>query len=271
MIRQIENIRYKLYVPCGNTTALVIGLEKDAAARRDIQDRLLSAHPEVEQVGFVNESSGPNELTMAGGEFCGNAARSAAYHYLDGKPGDIKIQVSGAKRELAAGVTDNLRAWVEMPVVDDGVSTVGDGLFLVKLEGIEHFVVSEYRSRRYLAKYHSTRDVTELLSDARAILSECEPSAGARAAATGVIFCGETAGAQTIHPCVFVDSLGTAAYETACGSGSAAVAAAHCHAAGCREATLSLTQPSGMQISAAVTVSVDKKYSIIISGPVYEI
>ena len=53
---------------------------------KKINDFIMKKHKNVEQVGFIN-INGIKELQMAGGEFCENATRSAAYSYLNGKQG----------------------------------------------------------------------------------------------------------------------------------------------------------------------------------------
>ena len=76
-----EELHYSIWDPAGNITALVesnvlITDQPTAAAK------IMSCHPEVEQVGFVRfypeQSDTQAELRMAGGEFCGNASMCAA-------------------------------------------------------------------------------------------------------------------------------------------------------------------------------------------------
>ena len=74
------NIRYSIWDPSGNITALVespIPIER----QRTVASELMVRHPAVEQVGFVSlspENDADAALRMAGGEFCGNAGMSAA-------------------------------------------------------------------------------------------------------------------------------------------------------------------------------------------------
>lgn len=62
--------------PGGNTTAIVEGIPSSQLERRRINDVIMKQYPKVEQVGFLDRSL--PRLQMAGGEFCGNATRSAA-------------------------------------------------------------------------------------------------------------------------------------------------------------------------------------------------
>ena len=64
--------------PAGNITLLVV-TPCPADAYPQIAEKLLAAEPDAEQVGFIEGISGSMiSLRMAGGEFCGNAAFSAA-------------------------------------------------------------------------------------------------------------------------------------------------------------------------------------------------
>ena len=74
------DIKYKIFNPSGNITALVIGDNFTTEQRRIINDEIMSKEKDVEQVGFVSEFE--KKLTMAGGEFCGNATRCAAKFYM---------------------------------------------------------------------------------------------------------------------------------------------------------------------------------------------
>ncbi len=105
---------YKIYIPSGNPTALVLKMERDLEKRKEINDKIMNLYDYVEQVGFINQDINNPELLMAGGEFCGNATRCAVYYYLNGKPGNLKIKVSGVKNKLKAGIIGK-NVWVDMP------------------------------------------------------------------------------------------------------------------------------------------------------------
>ena len=274
-------------------TALVGVLEKDADKRRLIQDMIMNKNREVEQVGFVGFDGGSPALLMTGGEFCGNAARSAAWHFLDGKPGEISIRVSGASKPIKAGFSDDLGAWAEMPLDGCSVRSAGDGMVWVDMEGISHLVLTADASAKYLKNCIGINkneneneidivdkvykvDEEQLLRHAGKLLNSHPSSANA----CGVIFTGSALPCEAnrntkehklrIYPCVFVATAGTTFYETACGSGSAAVAIAEGVKSG-RSLTLGLLQPSGMTIEATVEIS---RYPItlptraLISGPI---
>lgn len=94
-------INYSLYDPSGNITALVSG-SYNAAERIKIADEIMKNEPSCEQVGFVSYGKNANlaELTMAGGEFCGNASMCAAIElftalYAYCCSGFLKVKCSG--------------------------------------------------------------------------------------------------------------------------------------------------------------------------------
>jgi len=112
--------------------------------RKKLNDFLMECYPNIEQVGFINTDINNAELTMAGGEFCGNATRSSAWIILGGKPGTIDIKVSGVDKKLKAGVTENLEAFAQMPIYSEVSNIVFDAPntknCLVKMEGIVHYI-----------------------------------------------------------------------------------------------------------------------------------
>jgi len=112
----MKTYSYTIYRPAGNDTALVSGIVKSKALRKKINDAIMQKNANVEQVGFIEKIKGQYRLLMAGGEFCGNALRSAAFAFLNGKPGEIKIKVSGVKKPLKAGVHKKGNAWAQMPI-----------------------------------------------------------------------------------------------------------------------------------------------------------
>ena len=48
-------IKYKIYNPAGNITALVIGDKYTKEEKRLINDKIMEKEPNVEQVGFLSE------------------------------------------------------------------------------------------------------------------------------------------------------------------------------------------------------------------------
>lgn len=207
--------RGQIYEPGGNTTALIMGTRRTTMEKTLINEHVMRYIPCVEQVGFVNEEK--YELIMAGGEFCGNATRSAAYFYLNGNPGEIEISVSGVSKTLRAGVTKTGEAWAEMPVYKElsSVSMIDTGVYKVMLEGITHVVILPDVAEKYLFVTSDLKDAARKMIEEYGLLKE---------PAAGIIFV-EKKGEDEymIHPCVFVPAIETMFYETACGSGSTAL------------------------------------------------
>ncbi|MDR2606730.1 MAG: hypothetical protein LBC38_05565 [Oscillospiraceae bacterium] len=175
-------MEYRIYSPGGNDTALVLG--DDFTDYKAINDAIMAAHPNVEQVGFLSADS--YTLTMAGGEFCGNASRAACFHYLDGKPGELTLNTAG--QLIKCGIDAAGEVWLELPA--PAVTRIDEGLYAVKLDGITHIVVTE----------------------------DSPP-------AVGMIISKTSVSSNTISPFVYVKSVETFVSETACLSGTIAAAA----------------------------------------------
>ena len=122
----LNNLNLTILNPGGNVTALIDGIPTSRSRRKQINDAVMKNFPNVEQVGFFD--SAPSRLVMAGGEFCGNATRCLAYLLLGGKPGEIKISVSGANKPLGAGIDRNGNTWAQMPLPQAAIRKAGDCL-----------------------------------------------------------------------------------------------------------------------------------------------
>lgn len=97
-IFSIGKVKYKIYNPGGNITALVNGSDYTANQKKLINKMIMENNSQVEQVGFLNNKI--NRLEMAGGEFCINATRCAIYEYSKEKKDKIEISVSGTNKNL---------------------------------------------------------------------------------------------------------------------------------------------------------------------------
>jgi len=260
--------KYRILDPSGNVTALVIGLVHDADVRCCIQDAILEKHKNVEQVGFVCEDTSAPQLFMTGGEFCGNATRAAAWHYLEGKPGELSLWVSGVDAEVRAGVSANLDAWAAVPVRIDikKVRRLGEGIFFVKMEGIAHMVLAERQAKEYLRRLDadSLEDKERLKWYAKALL---ERYSLFDRDACGVMFCENVLDMVKIHPCLFINTAGTAYYEMACGSGSIAVALVAAYLRG-SAVNLPILQPSDKIIHTSIEFCDGEACGARISGGV---
>jgi diaminopimelate epimerase len=256
----MSDYSYQILIPGGNDTALVLGRVDDPAERKEINDVLMAQSPNVEQVGFVSSENGQYTLTMAGGEFCGNATRAAAWLFLQGAPGEMRIAVSGVAEPLQAGVTAAGDAWAQMPVHRDlrEIEALEDGIFLVRLEGIAHLVLSAEKAAAYLQAKEDLKEQAKRLLHRHHLLAE---------PAAGVLFLEALPTGLQLHPCVYVSGIHTMFYETACGSGTMAVGLLQARLSG-QDVTLPLRQPSGETITAQVWQQNAAVTRAVISGSI---
>ena len=261
----MKDYNYKIYIPSGNPTALVFGIEKDPARRKEINDEIMEQCDDfVEQVGFVNTDINDPELMMAGGEFCGNATRSAVKYYLNDKQGNLNIKVSGVPERLNAGMDEDGNAWVDMPIIkgayENSVKEINSISAIVRMYGITHVVIEsgdinkEY-NKEELKKYaYSILERENLL---------CEDAAG-------VMFVNKIDDENIeISPVVFVRAINTLFYETACGSGTTAVGVYESYKKK-SDIDVNILQPSGNAINVKTEVDDKNIYNVRISGKVEE-
>ncbi len=243
----MPEIAYSLLNPTGNMTLLV---ESPVPASRQpaLAGKLMALEPETEQVGFVSFPDADGEetvfLRMAGGEFCGNAAMSAAALYLERsgrKDGAVSVCVTGTERPVEVTLTDlsdgSRQGTVAMPkpvsVRREKLPSCGQ-LPVVRFPGITH-VIAE-----------APFDGTLTPENAEKLGPEFCALLGAEA--LGLMFLNRAQGSLT--PLVYVPDAGTLCWESSCASGTTAVGAWLAAEAG-RPLALQLRQPGGtLKISA---------------------
>jgi len=259
-------ITYHIYDPSGNITALVGGDAFTPAERKTINDAIMAAHPEVEQVGFLAEGS--PALTMAGGEFCGNATRSAVLAYLlelDGSASggfrtgssDVSMHIRTCGKDINGGVADmpasapcETEVWCRIPVAGYQICQLDEETIRVDLDGISFLIKEPPVLERLESQFDADSREAGLKAEAGRLLSE----SGIDNDALGVIFkkvpggeaSGSTAGAGHVEivPAIWVKAVDTMFLENACGSGSIAASLAEAFAGRpAREYTI--MQPSG--------------------------
>ena len=212
----MKPVRYVILNPSGNLTALVTewgGAEDEA----EITARLMR---ESEQVAYLDPPSLPGALArirLMGGEFCGNAAMAAAGWLVrdclrSGEEMTVPIEVSGAQGVLfcrVRGLEDGFEGTVEMPRVLGIRPAEAGGIPVteVRMEGITHLI---RENREPLEK-----------EKAEALLKAFAEESGAEAA--GLLDRNPETG--FMRPLVYVRGSGTLVWESACGSGTAAIGA----------------------------------------------
>ena len=185
---------------------------------------------------------------MAGGEFCGNAAMSAAVLYAmrRGTPGaaSVRVLVSGAEMPVPVKLRALGDGGFSCEAVLPGPRRVGEyaGLPLVELPGISHLIVTAPMEKR---------------AAETAARKYC---AGLCAEALGLMLLDEAAG--TLTPLVYVPGVDTLFWENSCASGTAAVGAYLARREG-RCITRTLAEPAG-----SLTVSALPDGAVSLQGTV---
>ena len=251
--------------PAGNITIFVLEPLDDpentaAFARAVFSDSRLGA----EQLGFVFPP-GPDtalwRLEMAGGEFCGNAARcfglyAARMQGLKGKTG-VPVLMSGADKPVLVEVdVENSRAAAEMPepVAMTALKFRGHSLPALIFEGITHIIALDLEPEHDV--FYAIKAAAEKMHFDLLIPSP---------PAVGVMFYNTKTG--FMRPAVYVRSIDTLVFETSCGSGSAALGAWLSREQQDGTAQYAITQPGGV-IDTAVTKKAGEITRITIGGEV---
>ena len=197
------NIEYEIYNPGGNITALVINKNYNKKEIKDINDYLLNKYKQVEQVAFLDIDK--NNLKMAGGEFCVNAARCALYYsikilnkdeitFLDKR---IKGKINNNYISIKYDINKNIK-----DIIKTNARTI------VYLEGIS-IVILDKETNDLLLKQKSMNKIKTILKDL-----------DINDKAVGIVLIDE----YSINPFIWVKDIDTLYNETACGSASIATA-----------------------------------------------
>ncbi|MDR0550604.1 MAG: hypothetical protein LBG72_01155 [Spirochaetaceae bacterium] len=276
--------------PAGNITAFVLdGARYNVCGRRELAASIMRkgvlkpGWQPVEQVGFVYKPDEPPggeapevrrglwHLEMAGGEFCGNAARSfgllaAAIEGINN--GLVKISVSGAAKPIDVQVDIGQR--LIMPQNSSG------NMPPLPLEG-KASAACPPPERRAIVRYANTDyalyffpGIAHLIAPELAPTSDtffalktaCESLYGEQPA-FGVMFTKYS----FVTPAVYVREPETFVFESSCGSGSAAFA---CHLLETKkniETEIAVQQPGGI-IEVAITKQNGLVTSLRIGGMV---
>lgn len=204
-------MEYFIADPAGNITAFVLGSPDDRAAKKLLSESALK----IEQVAFLSapQQGGHIKCDMAGGEFCGNACRAAAYYYsLRQTPkhaAEVIVEMSGTGGKPVKVIVEADRdtSFAQMPLPEDMTLIDWDGneLPAVVFAGITH-VVAPFQ---YIESMDLSRGKMHDMS--------CK----LKTAALGVMFLRED---NYLKPLVWVDQAGSLIWESSCGSGSTACA-----------------------------------------------
>ena len=248
-------IKYSIYKPAGNDTAIVYGTNYTEEQKKKINDVIMKKHANIEQVGFISNIN--KELQMAGGEFCGNATRCAAYNFLNGTEGNLEILVN-SEDMVEAGVDCNKMAWCEIPLYKykNVIQEKDAGIYIVKIKGITLVIIKDFISKKYLNNGYDLKKIGKQIIEKYELKNN---------SAVGVIFCENEDKVIRIKPVVWVKNIDTLFVETACGSGSIAVCMVEAFSKK-QSVVIDIEQPSGLIITSKVSYEKDKFSKAIISG-----
>ncbi len=219
---------YYVFDPTGNITVLIDG-ERDKSTADEIMERV----PAAEQTGFVTD--GGLTLTMAGGEFCGNASMcAAALYFLKNDVTDVTLKVSGADSpvRVTTETTENgtLRCTVEMPkctgVTEEKLEADGKEYVFpcARMQGIYHLI-----SEGLLDEKNAEKNIRKWCADLGAD-------------ALGIMLYDDAK--KELKPLVFVPGADTLFWESSCASGSCAVGAYLAKKSG-EKVSVELSEPAG--------------------------
>lgn len=248
-----EPLRYSIFDPSGNITALV---ESPCALERQprVAARIMERHAEVEQVGFVRLFPAKDdiqaELRMAGGEFCGNASMCAAALFAQRSDAgaceqDVVLRVSGAEKpvhvHLAQRADGSFDAAADMPRaqklerVELAFGTLRASVPVVHLSGISHAIIEEGSPFFALLDKRSAAE--------QAVRSWCH-ELGCDGLGLMFVADGQGQGQRELTPLVYVPGSNTVFWEGSCASGSSAAGLFFSAELG-EPADLVFRQPSG--------------------------
>lgn len=243
------NIDYYLINPTENITLLV-----ETPVSRELQpfvaSQLLRLEKRGEQVGFIEENGKYDiSVRMAGGEFCGNAALSAAALYLkeNSYKSNIEVCLSGVPLTVNAILDNESKYAFSANLKNDAVineisfyyNEKNFNLPTVSLNGISHIIAEK-----------SNLD----FSPEKVIKKICRKI---KENALGIMVFDSCSNSLT--PLVFVNEGDTLYWEKSCASGTASLGAYLFHKTGSK-ISVDINEPGGQ-----LNITADKD-SLILSG-----
>lgn len=249
--------------PSGNRTVLILD-PVPQAQRQHVNAALLEKDPKAEQVACLQVEGHRAQVEMMGGEFCGNATRSAgayALKQLGEKEGIFQVTCSGCPHPLPVSAKKvrekvfeaSVRLDPPLAMTKFRVSYERESVECqkVSLAGIDHYV--------YFTLNLDTVDKQQLFRSLQREISRYPETE-----AYGLMLV--EIGTFRMVPAVYVTATGTLYWENSCGSGSAAVAAAMAKRQG-RSIAATLLEPGG-KINIEALYKDDAVQEITIGGPV---
>lgn len=238
-------IRYLIYNPAGNITALVKGDKFNKKQKRIINNAIMNENSEVEQVGFLSLEK--KKLSMAGGEFCGNATRCAALYYLN-KDNEIEVEIND--KILKAGIDNKNKIWCEIPVNECQIQKLDEKIYKIKLSGIT-IIPREIQAENILNE--------NLKSEAVNIIKKYEIDDNA----IGIMFYQD----NLMYPVVWVKAINTLFVENSCGSGTIGLSILKSFLSN-KDGDYTIKQPSGKILETSIKIENKKIVRAILKGEI---
>lgn len=273
--RKSSRFYYEILRPGGNDTAVVFVSSLQEIQKRETRKKIdaaiKKANPNVEQVGFLDFSDPlcPQAM-MTGEESCGNFLRCCGYLlYLKSNRAQasfsLKFWVEGKPVIVDVGVNGWKKAWAQIPIVERQLEKIPYQKYqIIELPGITHVVVplptnmypTEAVAKQLAYSFLTSNGLKNLIQERSAL---------------GVMFFATEDNAYRLFPIVWVSEISSQKedcyYETACATGTAALAIAASQISGQSE-TLQVLQPSGSKITSSTTVENGVLTKTIVTGPI---
>lgn len=215
LLTHMDIIDLAIVNPGGNVTAVVFD-EVPVSQRLEVNNAILAGHSLVEQVLFVERHENSIHGQMAGGEFCGNAARSLGYILAEGRISQQNFTVSGLTVSVfvEAGV-NRAKLLVDLCIQHEMRPYKNTIAPVVHLDGISHVVLLS--SDPLYAQFYA-----KALEGKSSLCSVFGELGLLNYPACGLLFVEEKEELK-LTPYVYVRAINTLYAETACASGSIAV------------------------------------------------
>lgn len=177
------------------------------------------------------------------------------------KVSEFTAKVSGTNQILKCGIRKNGTAFAQIPIKNDlsSFKQISKNIFQIELDGITHLVIEQDKK---LTADKAKAQGNKILEKYK--LKEKYP-------ACGIMFISEQKGKIKLNPVVYVKSINTLFYETACGSGTTAVGIYLLLKGNLNLLKTEVVQPSGMKIKVKVKKNKNKLIYAEIEGEVIKL
>lgn len=259
---------YEIIIPWGNPTAL-IELEKNSnisnLEKKEINDKIMLDNKRIEQVWFIYKDIKNPELEMAWWEFCGNATRATVYKYFKDYWEKIKnISVSWTEKKLKTFIEkkwNNYISQTQMPIYTNpkNIEKIDEYTYIVNMDWITHIVIENQKLNNL-----GTEEI-KIKAMKKINIFQKKYKYLQNKSCLWVIYIKDNWKNKKINPVVFVRSINTIFYETACWSWTCAIWMIEALKKE-KNIEIDILQPSGFIISTKVEFNWKSFWSAYIKG-----